>query len=142
MICLVPTFFGFLLPGFLLGWMAFENASETFNLKFLEYAQHSFILAGVASLLAAVLAVSLAYGQRLMGSPFVKTATRLSAMGYAIPGSVIVVGIALPFGWLDQGINHISLALTDTRVGLVFSGTVIALVYAYLVRFWPCPLAR
>ena len=36
---------------------------------------------------------------------------------------------------MDQGINTVSLALTDTRVGLIFSGTVIALVYAYLVRF-------
>ena len=133
--CLLPIFFGFLLPGFLLVWMAFENASQTFDLDFLEYANHSFILAGVASLLAAVLAISLAYGQRLMGTPLVRSATRLSAMGYAIPGSVIVVGIALPFGWLDQGINILSLNLTGARVGLVFSGTVIALVYAYLVRF-------
>ena len=56
-------------------------------------------------------------------------------MGYAIPGSVIAVGIALPFGWLDSGLNWVSLATTGQRVGLVFSGTVIALIYAYLVRF-------
>lgn len=135
LVCLLPIALGFLLPGFLLVWMAVENAAQTFDRNFLDYAYHSFVLATVAAILAVVIAIALAYGQRLQGNPLMLTATRLSAMGYAIPGSVIAVGIALPFGWLDQGINEISLAAGGQRVGLVFSGTVIALVYAYLVRF-------
>ena len=134
-ICLLPITLGFLLPGFLLVWMAVENATQTLNWDFLEYANHSFMLAGVSAVLAAMIAIALAYGQRLQGHPLMRSATRLSAMGYAIPGSVIAVGITLPFGWLDNGINAIALGMGGERVGLVFSGTVIALVYAYLVRF-------
>lgn len=133
--CLIPVFFGFLLPGFLLVWMTIENASQTFELDFLNDASHSFILATVAAALAALIATALAYGQRLKGTSLMRAATRLSAMGYAIPGSVIAVGIALPFGWVDDAINRIALATGGQRVGLVLSGTVIALIYAYLVRF-------
>ena len=134
-VCFIPIAVGFLLPSFLLVWMTIENATQTFDWDFLEYANHSLILASISAILAAIIAIALAYGERLQGNPLTRNATRLSAMGYAIPGSVIAVGITLPFGWLDQGINSIVLALGGQRVGLVFSGTVIALVYAYLVRF-------
>ena len=133
--CLTPIFLGFLLPAFLLVWMAVENAAQTFNPKFLIYANHSFTLASIAAVLATLIATALAYGKRLQGSPFISTATQLSAMGYAIPGSVIAVGIALPFGWLDEVINQFTLLVSGDRVGLVFNGTVIALIYAYIVRF-------
>ncbi|MEM9135764.1 MAG: iron ABC transporter permease [Cyanobacteria bacterium P01_F01_bin.42] len=135
LICLAPVTLGFLLPGFLLVWMAVENATQTFGSEFFADANHSFTLALIAALLATVIATGLAYGQRLRRTSLASRFSRLSTVGYAIPGSVIAVGIALPFGWLDDVINQITLATVGSRVGLVFSGTVAALVYAYIVRF-------
>ncbi|MDZ7809754.1 MAG: hypothetical protein U5L11_05800 [Arhodomonas sp.] len=56
-------------------------------------------------------------------------------MGYAIPGSVIAVGILIPFAWLDDQINSLSRAHYDTFIGPVLSGSAFILVYAYVVRF-------
>jgi iron(III) transport system permease protein len=64
---------------------------------------------------------------------------RLSAtvatLGYAVPGSVIAVGILLPFGWLDNTVDAWARVALGHSTGLLLSGTVFALVFAYLVRF-------
>ncbi|MCM1981762.1 ABC transporter permease [Lyngbya confervoides] len=134
-LCWLPITLGFLLPTVLLGIMTYQNLTESVTLEFTGYAGNSFFLAGVAAIISAAIATALAYGQRLNHAPWLRTATRFSAMGYAIPGSVIAVGIAMPFGWLDQGLNLIAQIWTGSRVGLVFSGTALALIFAYLVRF-------
>ena len=135
LICCLPIGIGFVLPASLLGIMTVNHARQTFDSRFIEFANHSLSLALSSAAIAAVLAIALAYGQRLNPQPWIRWITRWAAMGYAIPGAVIAVGIALPFGLLDQWINSLTLGIWDVRVGLIFSGTVIALVYAYLVRF-------
>jgi iron(III) transport system permease protein len=56
-------------------------------------------------------------------------------MGYAIPGSVIAVGILIPIGRLDNAIDGVMRSTFGISTGLLLSGTIIALIYAYLVRF-------
>jgi iron(III) transport system permease protein len=133
--CLIPVILGFLLPILLLVLMGVAHFHNTFDRRFWEYANHSFLLSCSAATIATVIAMTLGYGQRLTQSPWVRAATRLAAMGYAIPGSIIAVGIAIPFGALDGAINAGTQAIWGFRVGLVFSGTIPALIYAYLVRF-------
>ncbi|HAC65923.1 MAG TPA: iron ABC transporter permease, partial [Cyanothece sp. UBA12306] len=60
---------------------------------------------------------------------------RIAAIGYAIPGSVIAVGILIPLGRLDNVISNLLEELLGLRTGLLISGTIVALIYAYLVRF-------
>jgi len=62
-------------------------------------------------------------------------AARIAAIGYAVPGSVIAVGVLLPLGWLDNQIDTWSRAVLGLSTGLLLSGTITALVFAYLVRF-------
>jgi iron(III) transport system permease protein len=133
--CLIPVILGFLLPILLLVLMGVAHFHNTFDRRFWEYANHSFLLSCSAATIATVIAMTLGYGQRLTQSPWVRAATRLAAMGYAIPGSIVAVGIAIPFGVLDGAINAGTQAIWGFRVGLVFSGTIPALIYAYLVRF-------
>jgi iron(III) transport system permease protein len=75
------------------------------------------------------------YGQRLHRQGLLKGAVRFAAMGYAIPGSVIAVGILMPMGQLDNWIDSGMRSLFGISTGLLISGTAIALIYAYLVRF-------
>ena len=58
-----------------------------------------------------------------------------AALGYAIPGAVIAVGILVPLGRLDNLLAGAIQAAFGVDVGLVLTGTIVALVYAYLVRF-------
>jgi iron(III) transport system permease protein len=79
--------------------------------------------------------MGLAYGVRLHRSRAMAIAARIASMGYAVPGAVIAVGILIPFAAIDGWINDWTRAHMGVRVGLVLSGTVAAVMFAYLVRF-------
>jgi len=134
-LCLLPVLVGFVAPALILLEMAITTGDALFGTRFLPFALNSLLLATSAAAVAVVLAVLLSYGARLNHSRWVRGANRVAAMGYAIPGSVIAVGIMIPLAWMDQTLN---LFLRDNygfMVGLVFSGSAFVLVYAYTVRF-------
>ncbi len=133
--CALPVLIGFLIPSGLLAQMAITSGDALWGTRFLGFAWNSLKLAVIASLIAVGLAVILSYGVRLHDSPLTRIATRIASMGYAIPGSVIAVGILIPFAWLDKSINTWLHAHYGMIVGLIFSGTAFILVYAYVVRF-------
>ncbi|WP_234271848.1 ABC transporter permease [Billgrantia ethanolica] len=133
--CALPVLIGFLIPSGLLAQMAITTGDALWGTRFLGFAWNSLKLAVIASLIAVGLAVILSYGVRLHDSPLTRIATRIASMGYAIPGSVIAVGILIPFAWLDKSVNTWLHAHYGMIVGLIFSGTAFILIYAYVVRF-------
>jgi iron(III) transport system permease protein len=133
--CFLPLLFGFLIPLLYLLYLTLAYAQEVENNNFLTLAQNSLLLASLSALLAVVLAVFLAYGKRLLSQPLLTALTRLAASGYALPGSVIAVGILIPAGQFDNALDQWMRAQFQISTGLLLSGTLILLVYAYLVRF-------
>ncbi|NER81863.1 MAG: iron ABC transporter permease [Leptolyngbya sp. SIO1D8] len=133
--CILPIALGLLLPAGLLLWMTLFNFGKTFNAEFFELASHSLILSGVSAVLGILLALILAYGARLQPGKSVRLGVQVSSLGYAIPGAVIAVGIMMPVGRLDNAIATWSENLFGVSTGLLLSGTVTALIFAYLVRF-------
>jgi iron(III) transport system permease protein len=98
-------------------------------------AANSFVLAAATGLFAAAVALALAYARRMGRSPLIDGAVSASALGYAIPGSVIAIGILLPLVALDRAIVHLMRDQFGLVMGLLITGSVAALLYAYLVRF-------
>lgn len=134
-LCALPVFLGFLLPGGqLLSW-AYASAGEMLDGGFLTLVWHSVGLAGGASLLALGLALFMAYGKRLRNSAEVILSVRLAGMGYAVPGTVIAVGVMLPLSWVDNAVDAWAREQLGWSTGLIFSGTLFALMFAYMVRF-------
>ncbi|WP_416140796.1 ABC transporter permease [Halomonas sp. HK25] len=133
--CAAPVLIGFLIPSGLLLQMAITKGDALFGTRFLDFAWNSLYLAVIASVIAVGLALVLSYGVRLHNSPLTRVATRVASMGYAIPGSVIAVGILIPFAWLDNTINTWLHAHYGKIIGLIFSGSAFILIYAYVVRF-------
>lgn len=133
--CFLPVVLGFLLPGGVLLQMTLFNWDETIDNRFWGFATNSFILASLTAGLGVILAVVMAYGVRLQPNLGMRLATRISAMGYAIPGAAIAVGILIPVGRLDNTIDAWMQASFGISTGLLLSGTIVALVFAYLVRF-------
>ena len=134
-VCFLPVLIGFVLPALVLLVMAVTTGDKLFGTRFLTFAFNSVSLASGAALVAVALAVLLSYGARLNASRWVRGANRVASMGYAIPGSVVALGIMIPLAWLDQRLN---LFLRDNygfMVGLIFTGTAFVLIYAYAVRF-------
>ncbi len=135
MICAMPVILGFVVPVIALLEMALNRPQAKFKTQFWEFAQHSFILAILTAALAVAIALILAYGQRLNQSIVMRFGIRVAALGYAIPGSVIAVGILIPIGKLDNAIANLMQTQFGITTGLILSGTITALVFAYLVRF-------
>lgn len=133
--CFLPVSLGFLLPAAILMQMTITNATTTIDERFWSFTRHSFILAVVTAILAVVIAVIIGYGLRLRSNLAMRLAARIAAMGYAVPGSVIAVGILIPIGRLDNAIDSWMRASFGISTGLLLSGTITALVFAYLVRF-------
>lgn len=133
--CGLPILLGFVLPAVQLGYWAVLTADDMIDARFLSLATNTLLLAVVAALLAVLVALVLAYAVRIGGSPVVRAGTRVAAMGYAIPGSVIAVGIMLPLAALDNALIGWMRAVFGVNPGLLLTGTVFALLYAYLVRF-------
>ncbi|TVQ43372.1 MAG: iron ABC transporter permease [Gloeocapsa sp. DLM2.Bin57] len=135
LICFLPLALGFLLPGVYLLDMTVNNLDQAFENNFWQLANNSLILASLSAVIAVVISLIIAYIQRLQGQSLVNMAVRIASMGYAIPGSVIAVGVLIPMGRLDnlliQGLSNL-----NVTIGLIFSGTIVALIFAYLVRFF------
>ena len=99
------------------------------------YAIHSFTLASTVATIAVIIAVILAYGQRLHPSKLNRWAIQGATLGYAIPGAVIAIGAMVPLGKFDNALDSWMRSQFNSSTGLLLSGTIFALVFAYLVRF-------
>ncbi len=126
--CAVPVLLGFVLPVlFMLRPLAADWSVLPWN-RFLEWAFNSVRLGVLTAALAVALALLLASSLRRSRSAVTRGVTRLAGLGYAVPGAVIVVGLLLPVGWLQR-------ALPDSPTVYWVTGTVLGVVWAYLVRF-------
>lgn len=133
--CVTPILLGFFIPFGLLIYWAFITAGDMLDSDFFILAGNSFMLAGATALLAVALSLVLVYGRRLAPTRLVRASVRTTSLGYAIPGTVIAIGVVIPLGWVDNAINDFFEHSFGTTIGLLFSGTIFTLVFAYLVRF-------
>ncbi len=133
--CALPILLGFVVPaGALVGW-TIDTAGRWLDADFVQFALNSLTLAAIAAALGVVLALVLGYAFRLRPTPAIAAAVRLASMGYAVPGAVIAVGIMLPLAWIDNSVDAWARAHLGLSTGLILSGTIVAVTYAYLVRF-------
>jgi iron(III) transport system permease protein len=135
LVCTVPLAIGFLVPAGTLMHMAFTSGDAQFGERFLHLARNSFVLALATAVVAVMIAVLLAYAVRITRHTVPRTVTRLVGLGYALPGSVIAVGVLIPITRLDTWVASAIHDLTGHNPGLLLTGGITALVYAYLVRF-------
>ena len=133
--CLIPLASGFLMPAGLLLHMAITGGDAQFGERFFHLARNSFVLAAVAALAAVGVAIILAYSSRMTRHMIPRTINRLVGLGYAVPGSVIAVGVLIPVTRLDTWMASALQAITGHNPGLLLTGGIAALVYAYLARF-------
>ena len=134
-VCFIPLLVGFIIPaGFLFHW-AIETYSELFNKNFYILLLNTMILAFITALLALSIALFLGYVNRNSCSVINRFLVRFVSMGYAIPGTVVAVGVLIPFVWIDNRLDEFLRLHFSISSGLLISGTLFILVFAYLVRF-------
>lgn len=135
LVCAAPILFGFLLPAAQLMHWSIITAEYGFNEAFVELIWNSFSLAFVTALITLAIALSLAYAKRIFSHPLTNASTRIATLGYAVPGTVMAIAVMIPLSWLDHRINDFSEAYLGLSSGLLLSGTLVALVFAYSLRF-------
>lgn len=134
MACMLPVVLGFVLPVLILLRLHLDGGDQMFGARFMGYASNSFLLAGVAAVVVTGCALLTGYALR-GGNRIASPIVRLATLGYAIPGTVIAVGVLIPLGALDNWLDGYMTNWFGLSTGLLFSGTMLALIYAYLVRF-------
>lgn len=116
----------------LLQWVSLTY-TKVVNQDFFLLIYRSFGLAAMSGIFIVILSIVLLYALRLSPFKWVKNITKIATLGYAIPGAVIAVGVMIPFIALDKWVY--GTLFTSQVAGLLFSGTLFALVFAYIVRF-------
>jgi len=134
-VCATPIVLGFVLPASALLYHALMRFSESWTAEFLTYAKNSLMLSGLAALIAVILGTVLAYAIRLQKGMALKLAVRFASLGYAIPGAVLALGVIVPLGAFDNGLDAFMREHFGVSTGLLLSGSLVAITYAYVVRF-------
>ena len=133
--CSIPVFLGFLLPATQLIIWAMQTWKDMVDDRFVDLIRNSFLLGFGAAMISVILALFLAYGKRIFPGKLTIISIRTASIGYAIPGTVIAVGVIIPFAWLDGSIDAFMRYNFGISSGLILSGTIFALMFAYVVRF-------
>ncbi len=135
LLCWLPLLCGFVLPALQLTLWSIERAAVWQDPDFWQLTFNSFTLAVCAAVLIVIMALWLAYGRRQIPTRAVRTSVAFAGMGYAIPGLVIAVGLMVFLTSIDQVIITVSEQWFNYNPGLLLSGTLVALLFAYSVRF-------
>lgn len=134
--CLLPVALGFLIP---LGFLAKQAIQRSLVLGFdpqlLMHTANTVTIAACATALTLTLGFGVALALRLVRRRYAVTCVFVASLGYAIPGTVLALGLLSPLVTLDEAINVVTRAVAGVSVGLVIAGSSAALVIAYTVRF-------
>ncbi|MDQ5856456.1 MAG: iron ABC transporter permease, partial [Actinomycetota bacterium] len=119
----------------LLAWSIETVLADRVSAGLGQAAFNTLLLAVAAAVITVITSTVVVYGQRVAPSRIGAVAARLAAVGYAVPGTVIAVAIYVPLVWIDRRLIRGVENLFGTSIGLLFTGTIIGLVCAYVVRF-------
>lgn len=133
--CLLPVAAGFIIPAIVLVTYSVRYFDQSWTPEFLQYAFNSLALSSTSALVAVCLAMLLVYGRRLVGGKLIGGAVSFASFGYAVPGAVLAIGVIIPLAGFDNALDAFVRERFGISTGLLFSGTVFAIVFAYVVRF-------
>lgn len=125
----------FLLPFGVLVSYAWQYFEVSWNHEFLQYSINSLYIALLVALLTAVIAIVLMFVRRCSPRHSDLLPSRLASTGYALPGTVLAIGILVPLTYMDFTINDIYAYFDRQGPGLVLSGSIFALIFAFSIRF-------
>lgn len=134
--CVAALGAGFVVPVLqLLVWAvrdAIAKPSAMVDPRFFTYLVNSLLVASIAAAVCVVVAVGMGHALRLGGGRAVHVAAQATTFGYAVPGAVVGIGVLLAFATLDSGLRAMGV---PGGTGLLATGSVLGILYAYLVRF-------
>ncbi|MDR6870556.1 iron(III) transport system permease protein [Bosea sp. BE125] len=142
LVCALPVLFGALLPiGFLLGEVLSRGLLAQVDAALLRNLANALLLAGLASGLVVALGLAIAAASRLGREAWLQALARTASLGYAVPGTVLALGLLVPLAALDNRLADAAQTWFGVNPGLLLIGSGAALVIAYTVRFLSIAIA-
>lgn len=129
-ICFIPVFLGFILPVLQLMIWAKQTFSKVWNVEFISVTLESFAISFLSALVTVLIALLLLFFTKWNKIKILKSSSKLGILGYAIPGIIIAIGVLIPTLYVDKWLIE-----KNITSKLILNATLIALVYAYVVRF-------
>lgn len=133
--CTLPILIGFVMPASVLFEHAASNVADGLKPEFWLSAWHSLMLAFSAAVIAVFVGLVLAYACRASRSKLVHGSAGIASVGYAVPGTVLAIGVLIPLAGLDNTIDAFMQSRFGISTGLLLSGSAAGLIFAYTVRF-------
>jgi iron(III) transport system permease protein len=135
-LCVLPVALGFFIPAAVLTReVIVRGLLVGFDPDLVRHTLNTVVLAACATVIAIGLGLGAAIAVRLIPRPFTTCCLLVAGLGYAVPGTVLALGLLSPLVGVDEGLNWVSRLLTGASVGLVLAGSGAALVTAYVIRF-------
>jgi iron(III) transport system permease protein len=134
--CLFPFAVGFVLPVSVMLGHALQKPDAWVSKGLLQALGNTVVVGGAASALTVTGALFLVYGVRMAQRGVPRLVLPLTSVGYAAPGTVLAIGLLIPLAAMDHRLADAVLAVTGYDPGLMLTGTAVALVLAYFVRFF------
>lgn len=131
--CSLPPLLGFLLPALVLSQLLVESGGP--QRLFWNHLANSVALATAAGIVATLIALVLGFARHRRPKSPAARAAELASLGYAVPGAVLAIGIAIPFAAIGQALAAAAGAKAEISTGLILASGVAALIFAYVVRF-------
>ncbi len=131
----IPLVLGFVVPMAQLLFWAVQRIDGIWQARFWELLSNTLSLAGITAGITLALALLISYAARFSPNRFTRLCRSISSLGYAIPGLVIAVGVLIPLAWFDNQLDAWARLHLNTSTGLLLSGSLVALVVAYIARF-------
>lgn len=125
----------FVLPFGQVLWWAYQGWAEEANAVLVDNALRSLMLSAMAALLVGAAALLLAYAVRRDGGGFNRLLSRVATLGYAVPGTVLAVGVFVPVAWLDNQLIALMGGWLPEGTGSILKGSLAVLLLAYVARF-------
>nr|WP_239029959.1 iron ABC transporter permease [Nereida sp. MMG025] len=134
-LCASPVLLGVVIPVLALLTMAIGSEQNLFSRRYIMFITNSLTLAGVAALVTVGAAIILGTLYRVVPGRLSGLTLYLGRIGYAVPGGVIAVGLLVPLAAFDNALDAFMEARFDIDTGLLITGSIWALIGAYMIRF-------
>ncbi len=135
LLCGVPVVLGAIVPIIVLIGLGLDSEQNLFSSRYIQFIKNSLALGSIAAVLTVGAAVAIGFLQRLAPGGFSSTTAYLARLGYAVPGGVIAVGLLVPVAAFDNALDAFMEAKFGISTGLLVTGSIWLLVFAYMVRF-------
>jgi len=130
-----PSLIGFFLPFSVLANRAIAQLPEGLSADYFAAGRNSLLLAGVTAAVTIVFAVFFGYAARVAKNAVTSGAARFASLGYALPGTVLAIGLFIPLAAFDNAIDGWMRQTFSFSTGLMLSGTLFAVTAALVIRF-------